>query len=193
MSQTAKRYDEVYEAFLNLPENIVGEILGGELHTQPRPAPKHALAASYLGDDLIGPYGKGRGGPGGWWILDEPEIHLNDDILVPDMAGWKKERMPRLPETAFFSLPPDWVCEVLSQQTARKDRIKKMPLYATYGVPYIWLIDPVLKTLETYRLGERHWELTGTFAENDHVSAQPFQETSIDLSFLWEADQTECD
>ncbi len=150
MSQEAKRYEDVYETFLNLPENIVGEILNGELYTQPRPAPKHALATSYLVDDLVGPYGKGRGGPGGWWILYEPEIHLSDDILVPDVAGWRKERMPRLPETAFFSLSPDWVCEVLSPNTARKDRIKKMPLYAKYGVSYIWLIDPILKTLETH-------------------------------------------
>ncbi len=186
MSQTAKRPDSVYEAFLNLPENIVGEILNGELHTQPRPAPKHALAASYLGGDLVGPYGKGRGGPGGWWIIDEPEIHLGQDILVPDLAGWQKARMPRLPETAFFSLPPDWVCEVMSRQTARKDRITKMPLYAGYGVQYIWLVDPLIKTLEAYRLENQYWKLIGTFAESDRASVEPFGETAIDLSLLWE-------
>ena len=150
MPQLAEQFNNVHEDFIDLPENIVGEILDGELHTQPRPAPKHALTTSYLGHDLVGPYGKGRGGPGGWWILDEPELHFNDNILVPDIAGWKKTRMPKLPETAFFSLAPDWVCEVLSQHTARKDRIKKMPLCAKYGVAFIWLIDPIVKTLEMY-------------------------------------------
>ncbi len=188
MTRSEQKADNVYEEFLNLPENVVGEIINGQLHTQPRPAPKHALTASYLGEDLVGPYGKGKGGPGGWWILDEPEIHLGEDILVPDIAGWKKERMPRLPETAFFSLSPNWACEVLSHNTARKDRIEKMPLYAKYGVPYIWLVDPILKTLETYRLGDRYWELTGTFSESDHVSVEPFMDISIDLSMLWEAD-----
>lgn len=188
MSHPAERADDVHEAFLNLPENIVGEILNGELHTQPRPSPKHALAASYLGHDLVGPYGKGRGGPGGWWILDEPEIHLNDDILVPDIAGWKKERMPRLPETPFFGLAPDWICEVLSQSTAGKDRIKKMPLYAKYRVADIWLLDPVVRTLETYQLDDRHWKLIGTFSEDDQVSAEPFQEVTIHLSSLWQTE-----
>ena len=186
MPRTAEQPDAVHEAFLNLPENIVGEILNGELHTQPRPSPKHALAASYLGDDLVGPYGKGRGGPGGWWIIDEPEIHLNGDIMVPDMAGWKKERMPKLPETAFFGLAPDWVCEVLSLHTARKDRIEKMPLYAEYGVSHIWLIDPLIKTLEAFRLENGYWQLIGAFSEGNRVSVEPFQETMIDLASLWE-------
>jgi len=103
MSQAVKQSD-VYQDLLNLPENIIGEIINGELHTQPRPAPRHALASSSLGGELDGPYFKGRGGPGGWWIIDEPEIHLGDDVLVPDIAGWKKERLPKLPETAFFNV-----------------------------------------------------------------------------------------
>lgn len=185
MARRAEHSDAVYQAFSNLPENVVGEILNGELHTRPRPSPKHALAASYLGDDLVGPYGKGRGGPGGWWIIDEPEIHLSDDIMVPDLAGWKKTHLPKLPETAFFSLVPDWVCEVLSPHTARKDRIRKMPLYAEYGVSHIWLIDPAIRTLEVYRLENRFWKLIGTYAEADRISAEPFQETTMDLALLW--------
>ncbi len=185
MSQPAEQKKDIYEELLNLPENRVGEILNGELHTQPRPAPKHALAASYLGADLVEPYGKGRVGPGGWWILDQPEIHLGDHILVPDLAGWKKERMPKLPETTFFTLAPDWVCEVLSQYTARKDRVIKTPLYAEYGVSHIWLIDPAINTLETYRLDNQHWKLIGAFSQGDQVSAEPFQEITIDLSLLW--------
>lgn len=186
MSEPVKRQDSIYERFLSLPENAVGEILGGELFTQPRPAPRHALAASHLGGDLVGPYGKGRGGPGGWWIIDEPEIHLEDHIIVPDLAGWKKEGMTKLPETAYFAIVPDWVCEVLSQHTARKDRILKMPLYAKFGVSFIWLIDPVIQTLETYQLEDGYWKLIGTFSKNDRVSVMPFKEISVDLSTLWE-------
>jgi Uma2 family endonuclease len=184
MSQAVKQSD-VYQDLLNLPENIIGEIINGELHTQPRPAPRHALASSSLGGELDGPYFKGRGGPGGWWIIDEPEIHLGDDVLVPDIAGWKKERMPKLPETAFFDVSPEWICEVLSQNTVRKDRIFKMPLYAKYGVQHIWLLDPLAKTLEVYQLETQYWKLIGTFSGNDNVSILPFQEINIELSFLW--------
>ena len=119
-----------YEDLFDLPENLVGEIIGGQLITQPRPAPRHSRASSSLGGALDNPYDKGRGGPGGWWILDEPELHLGGDILVPDLAGWGRERMPRLPETAWFELVPDWVCEVLSPGTCRVDRALKMPIYA---------------------------------------------------------------
>ena len=186
MKETADQLGDVYQELLDLPENMHGEIINGELHTQPRPAPKHALAASYLGSDLVGPYGKGRGGPGGWWIIDEPEIHLGSDIFVPDIAGWKKERMPLLPETAYFDLSPDWICEVISQSTARKDRVLKMPLYAKNKVQYIWLIEPITKILEVYQLEGPYWTLIGTFADSDKVTIAPFTEISIDLSFLWE-------
>ena len=185
MSITAKSYEDVYQKLLDLPENMVGEIIGGELHTQPRPAPKHALTSSLLGAELGAPYSIGRGGPGGWWILDEPEIHLGEQVVVPDISGWKKDRMPQLPETHYFDLAPDWVCEILSPSTAKKDRIVKMPVYAKYGVKHIWLIDPILKTLETYRLENRFWKLIGSFSDQDRVSIEPFVEITIDLSVLW--------
>ncbi len=111
-----------YEDLFDLPENLVGEIIYGQLITHPRPAPKHAVTSSAIGDELVSPFQKGRGGPGGWWILDEPELHLRPHILVPDLAGWRRERLPVIPDTAFFTLPPDWVCEVLSPGTARTDR-----------------------------------------------------------------------
>jgi Uma2 family endonuclease len=186
MTPIAEQFSDVYQELLDLPENMLGEIIDGELHTQPRPAPKHALAASYLGSDLVGPYGKGRGGPGGWWIIDEPEIHLGSNIFVPDIAGWKKERMPQLPKTAYFDLTPDWVCEVISQNTVRKDRVVKMPLYAKNKVQYIWLIEPTIKILEVYQLEGQYWTLIGTFADSDKVTMVPFTEISIDLSMLWE-------
>ena len=130
MTATAAKF-ATYEDLLDLPENLVSEIIHGQLITQPRPAPKHIVASSALGDELVGPFQKGRGdGPGGWWILDEPELHLGPHILVPDLAGWRRERLPAMPDTAFFTLPPDWVCEVLSPGTARIDRADKMPIYA---------------------------------------------------------------
>ncbi|MFN3595529.1 MAG: Uma2 family endonuclease, partial [Thiobacillaceae bacterium] len=137
-----------YEDLFDLPEHLVGEILNGRLITHPRPAPRHALAYSNLGDELVGPFHKGRGGPGGWWILDEPEIHIGGDILVPDLAGWRRERLPKFPETAYFELAPDWLAEILSPATARVDRTEKLPLYARWGVKHVWLVDPDLRTLE---------------------------------------------
>ena len=176
-----------YQDIIDLPENIVGEIIYGQLETHPRPAPKHAVASSSLGAELVSPFQKGRGGgPGGWWIIDEPECHLGTHVLVPDLAGWRKQRMPALPETAWFEDVPDWVCEILSPSTARLDRIVKMPLYAQLGVVYLWLIDPNLKTLEVYQLHESHWLLIGTFANDQAVSIAPFTEHTFSLSDLWE-------
>jgi hypothetical protein len=122
------------------------------------------LAASSLGEELTGPVQKGRGGgPGGWWILDEPELHLGADILVPDLAGWRRSRMPTLPETAFFALAPDWACWVLSPSTAQMDRVDKLPIYASHGVNHAWLVDPEAKTLEILSLHEGHWRLEIAF------------------------------
>ena len=185
MTEPAKRF-AVYEDLWNLPENITGEILYGQVHTQPRPAPRHALAASSLGDELVGPFQKGRqGGPGGWWILDEPELHLGVDILVPDLAGWRKERMPQLPETAWFELVPDWACEVLSPSTAQKDRSLKMPLYARHGVGHVWLIDPDVRTLEAYMLENGRWVLLGVWREAQQAKIPPFDAVELLVGELW--------
>ena len=174
-----------YEDLLTVPDTLVAEIIYGVLHTHPRPAPKHAWASSSLGFEVGSPYGKDGGKPGGWWIIDEPECHLGDDIFVPDLAGWKKERMPKLPDTAWFELAPDWVCEVLSPSTARLDRAEKMPLYAKYGVSYIWLIDPDLKTLEAYKLVKGKWVLLTTLDNDKDVSVEPFDAITFSLSALW--------
>lgn len=124
----------IYQDIVDLPENIVGEIINGQLEAHPRPAPKHAAAYSSIGAELVLPFQKGRGGLGGWWIIDEPECHLGPDVLVPDLASWRKQRMPSLSETAWFCIVPDWVCEILSPSTARLDRIVKMLLYAALGL-----------------------------------------------------------
>ena len=184
MADAAKRKAR-YEELLGLPDNVVGEILGGELHATPRPAPRHVQAYSALGYCLGGPYGGGMDGPGGWWILDEPELHLGEDVLVPDLAGWRRERLPALPETAWFELAPDWVCEVLSPSTARLDRGVKMGIYAREQVPFLWLVDPDARTLEVYRLEGQHWLLLTTLKENDPVRQPPFDATEFPLDRLW--------
>ena len=185
MNEPANR-NATYEDILALPENLVGEILHGRLYTHPRPAPKHAQAYSALGHTLGGPFSKGVDGPGGWWILDEPELHLGDDVIVPDLAGWRQERLPALPDTPWFELAPDWTCEVLSPSTIRTDRAVKMPIYAREGVAHLWLVDPGIQTLEIYRLKEeRQWTSLDTLKEDDEVTQPPFDALTWPLSDLW--------
>jgi len=176
-----------YDAIEALPEGVTGELINGQLHTQPQSTGDHALATSNLGIDIGSRYGRGRGGPGGWWIIDEPEVHLvrNEEVLVPDIAGWCRERMPRLPDDQRFEVCPDWVCEVLSPSTASKDREVKLPLYAKYGVSYSWLVDPEARTLEAYRLVGGEWQLIGHHSGEDIVDAAPFLEAGFRVADLW--------
>jgi Uma2 family endonuclease len=144
------------------------------------------VATSVLGGDLGPPYhGAGRGGPGGRWILFEPELHLGDEVLVPDLAGWRRSRMPTLPDTAYFTLPPDWVCEVLSPGTARLDRQKKLAIYAREGVARTWLVDPIQRTLEVLRLEGGHWVIVAIHADQETVRAEPFDAIALELPRLW--------
>ena len=138
-----------------------------------------------MGGKLTGPFDAGDGGPGGWWILDEPELHLGPHIVVPDLAGWRRERMPRLPDTAWLELAPDWACEVLSPGTARKDRVKKMPIYAGSDVRHLWLLDPDQRTLEVYQNAGGRWLLLGVFENEDEVEAVPFDAIAFHLGGLW--------
>lgn len=184
MAKSARR-TATYEDLLQVPPNLVAEIVNGRLVTHPRPAPKHLRASSRLGSEIDGPFDQGRGGPGGWWILDEPELHLGPDVLVPDLAGWQRERMPSLPETPWFDLAPNWVCEVLSPSTARIDRAEKLPAYAVAGVSHAWLVDPILRTLEVFALHQGQWLLLGVREGADPVSTPPFDAITFDLSGLW--------
>ncbi len=172
-----------------LPPGVVGEILFGALHAHPRPAPRHALAATSLTGEIVGAFQKGRGGPGGWIILAEPELHLGPHVVVPDLAGWRRERMPKLPSTAYFEMPPDWVCEILSPSTARVDRTDKLRIYAAFGVAHCWLIDPDVRTLEVMALTGAHWLLAATFTDADTVAAPPFDAHAFALDVLWPADE----
>ncbi|AWP22292.1 hypothetical protein C4901_02070 [Acidiferrobacter sp. SPIII_3] len=174
-----------YGDILALPEGVVGEVLSGALYTHPRPAPRHARAYSALGGNLGGLYDWGSDGPGGWWILDEPELHLGSDVIVPDLAGWERSHLPALPETAWFELAPDWACEILSPSTARIDRTLKMALYAREAVAHLWLVDPDARTLEAYRLHEGHWLLLTTLKDDDMVRQPPFDTMSFPLASLW--------
>ena len=172
-----------YEDLFGLSDNLVGEIINGMIYTQARPAPKHARASSKTGSRLDNSFD--RGGPGGWWILDEPELHLGKHVFGPDLAGWRRERMPKLPQTAWFELAPDWVAEVLSPATARKDRVLKMPLYAEFGVKYCWLIDPDVRTLEAYVNEGGRWVVLGTWADDDVADIAPFEAVPFELAALW--------
>ena len=131
---------------------------------------------------LVPAFHKGRGGPGGWWILYEPELHFGRNVLVPDWAGWRRRRMPRLPDTAYFPLAPDWVCEIISPSSASLDRVKKLAIYAREGVAHAWLIDPVARTLE---VESGRWTILATHAGNEVVRAEPFGEIDIELASLW--------
>jgi Uma2 family endonuclease len=184
MGDPAKRR-ATYDDLLAVEEALVAEIIDGDLITQPRPATLHARAASRLGAELGGPFDRGKGGPGGWILLDEPELHLHGDVLVPDLAGWRRERMPELPDAAAIELAPDWVCEVLSPGTAAIDRARKMPLYARERVSHLWLVDPIARTLEAYRLGAPHWILVGAWSGDAKVHVEPFEPHELELSSLW--------
>lgn len=179
---------DLYAAIETLPEGVTGELIDGQLHTQPRPTGRHALASSNLEIDLGSAYSRGRGGPAGWWIIFEPELHFarNTEVLVPDLAGWRRERMPSVPEDQRFEVVPDWVCEILSPATASKDREIKMPIYARYGVAYAWIVDPARQTLEAYSLNDARWTLQASYSAADTVQAEPFEAVAFRVEALWE-------
>lgn len=174
-----------YEDLVALPENLVGEIVDGDLYTSPRPASPHAVAASALGEELGPPFKRGRGGPGGWFLLFEPELHVVGQVMVPDLAGWRRERMPVMPDVAFFELAPDWVAEVISPSTATLDRDRKMPHYLRAGVRQIWIVDPIAKMLEIFRSEGERWLLLATHSGDEKARAEPFDAIELDLSVLW--------
>jgi len=187
VGESAKRR-ATYDDVLTAPERVIAEVVDGVLHTQPRPAIPHARASSELGALLSGPFDRGKGGPGGWVLLDEPELHLGaePDIVVPDLAGWRRERMPKLPmDAAFLVLAPDWLCEVVSPSTQAFDRRDKMNLYAREGVRHAWLVDPLTQLLEVWHLEHGRWVRLGTWRGDARVRAEPFEGLELELGALW--------
>ena len=184
---SAPKRRATYEDLMQVPDHLVAEIIDGELITSPRPATPHARAHSVIGQDLS-PFDRrpgSPGGPGGWWLLDEPELHFGDDVVVPDHAGWRRERMPELPHTAYFTLAPDWICEVASPSTAGLDRGEKMPLYAREKVAHVWIVDPIAKTLDVFRLDGETYRLVGTHSGDVRVRVEPFEAIELELGALW--------
>jgi Uma2 family endonuclease len=190
MSDAASRR-ATYEDVLSLPDHLQGEIIDGELIVSPRPRPKHLLASTWMGAQLVMAYGHEPDepdGPGGWWILDEPELHLDEYLLIPDIAGWRRERLPELPdddEAAFITVAPDWVCEVLSPSTARTDRLTKKPAYAAQGIGHLWFVDPANRTLEILKLDGDVYREIEVFQGDARVRAAPFEEVELNLSRGW--------
>jgi Uma2 family endonuclease len=185
VAQPAKR-PATYADIEALPANLVGEILFGVLHAHPRPAAPHARASSTIGELLGDPFNRGRGGPGGWIILDEPELHLGADVVVPDLAGWRRERMPTLPDAAYFTLATDWMCEVVSASTKAIDHSDKMDIYLRERVKHVWLVDPIARTLEVFRRDDERFYVVKVWRDDAVVRAEPFDAIEIALADLWQ-------
>jgi Uma2 family endonuclease len=187
VTQPAPR-EATYADIEALPPHVVGQLVHGVLYTHARPA-SHARASSVLGADLGGAFDRGRGGPGGWGLLDEPELHFGRDVLVPDLAGWRRERMPELPRVPYFELAPDWVCEVLSPSTAAVDRVTKLGVYLREGVRHLWFVDPEARTLEVLRReregDEARFVMAQSFAGDEGARAEPFDAIELELGALW--------
>jgi hypothetical protein len=181
----ARKPRATYRDVIESPAHMVAEIIGGELRLSPRPDTHAAAAASALGEELGPPFHRGRGGPGGWLILWEPELHLGEEILVPDLAGWRRDRLPIVPDASFLTTPPDWICEVLAKSTENMDRTEKMPIYAASDVQYAWLVHPRRRSLETYRLHDGTLAAIAVYREADRVRIRPFDAIELDLAALW--------
>ena len=174
-----------YDDLVALPDHLVAEIVDDELWASPRPAPRHTEVHTALVAGIRSAFGRGPEGPGGWVILLEPELHFARNVVVPDLAGWRRERMPALPETAYFTVAPDWICEVLSPSTAMLDRAKKLRVYAEAGVEYAWLVDPIVRTLEVLQCHDHRWTLVDAHSADDVVHAVPFEALGLPLSSIW--------
>jgi Uma2 family endonuclease len=171
------------------PKHLVAEIIDGTLVTHPRPSPRHAVTSHALAGELGGPFQKGRDGPGGWVFLNEPEIKFSNDILVPDIAAWRRERLSSYPDTNWIEIAPDWLCEVLSASTEKRDRTVKLRVYAEAGVAHVWLLDPRLQILEAYELHDGSWRHLGAWNGDEKVRVAPFDAIAIALADLWPLDR----
>jgi len=180
-----KKRRATYQDVIDAPEHMIAEIIDRQLRLPPRPAGPATAAASTIGYELGPPFNRGRGGPGGWLILWEPELSLGDEIIVPDLAGWRRERLAVAPDAANITVPPDWICEVLFRSTERMDRAEKMPSYASFGVQYAWLVHPRRRTLEAFRLHDGRWLTMAVHKDDARARIEPFDAIELDLALLW--------
>jgi hypothetical protein len=189
-----------YQDVLDAPERMVAEIVGGELYLTPRPANAATVTGSRLIQKLAG-FDAGDGGPGGWLILVEPELHFGTPedvdparppdqcrptIVVPDLAGWRRERLPVIPDLAYLTTAPDWVCEVLSPSTERHDRLVKMPFYASLGIGHAWLVHPRHRSIEVCAQCEGRWLAVAVHEHAKRARIPPFEALELDVAVLWE-------
>lgn len=184
MSETARKV-ATYEDVLSSPPHVVAEVVEGVLYQSPRPAVPHAAAASVVGEELGPPFKRGKGGPGGWIILDEPEVHLNSNIVVPDVGGWRRSTLPVLPEDAFLTVPPDWVCEVASPSTRALDRGHKLEVYQRERVTHVWLIEPLDRFLEVLELDGETYRIVQRASGDTPARLRPFDAIEFDVAALW--------
>ncbi len=183
---TPANHVATYEDLFSVPDNMVGEIIAGELITQPRPSPRHSRAGLALGGMIIDRFDReSTDGTSGWWILAEPECHLGADILVLDIAGWRRSTMPEFPETAWIDVTPDWVCEIVSPSTQKYDRTAKRDIYAREQIPHYWIVDPIAKLIEVFALENDKWTLLCTVNDTVTATLEPFEEMPFDLGRLW--------
>jgi Uma2 family endonuclease len=177
-----------YEDLMKVPDTKVAEIIDGELIVSPRPAVPHAHTGTVMAGDLSNAFHRpprDPKGPGGWWLLSEPELHFGNDVIVPDQAGWRRENVPHLPNAAAISQAPDWICEVTSPSTGRIDRGRKMRIYARERVGHLWIVDPLLRTIEVYRLDGEHWVVENIFSGRDPVRIAPFDAIELEIGRWW--------
>ena len=189
VSDPKRKSGATYADLEALPENMVGQLIGGELIAFPRPAIRHAKAAGAIYLALGNPFHLGVGGPGGWWFYFEPELHFGEDVLVPDLAGWRRDRHAE-PDGPWMTQAPEWICEVLSPSTSKVDRELKPPRYARQGVEHLWMVDPRERSLEVSRRSERGWEQVAKHSGERRVRAEPFDSVELDLALLWSSEPT---
>ena len=169
-----------------LPPGVVGEIIEGVLYTMTKPRARHQRTGLEIGSGLLGPFDHGRGGPGGWWIITEPGIELpNTPEISPDVAGWRRERMPEMPIDEPIRVVPDWVCEILSPTTRRHDLLRKLPYYARVAVPFLWLVDIEARVLTAHRLDGSDWRIIGTYSDETEVRIPPFDAVPLNVTDWW--------
>ncbi|MEZ4220590.1 MAG: Uma2 family endonuclease [Polyangiaceae bacterium] len=170
-----------------LAEGENAEVIRGVLVTAPALLPRHSSVRGRLRRLIGGAFDDddGAGGPGGWWIFLEVDVRLSPhDIVRPDIAGWRRQRLPEPWDMRPIDVVPDWICEIISTSNAGRDRVTKRELYAKHGVLHYWIADPVARTLETLRLDPEagHWVDAGAFDASGRARIAPFTAIEIDLS-----------